>query len=179
MSAVAKFYMAERVRELLENWGRWPGWQSGGSSRSTLAWLDDFVSNKRVGDYSTTVPVMGGDAADTHRALGRMPEHLAGVLVAHYTWHGAVLDKLIKLNKRRPARGRISKRTYYRQVEAAHPIFMEAFRTVREAARAAHVSNVAVSVHAGAAVASRHRFPVTPKMGLQPAKKVKQNQEEK
>jgi predicted nucleic acid-binding OB-fold protein len=166
MPARAKHYMAERVRELIENWARWPGWASGGSSRSTLAWLDDFVANKRVGDYGPSVHAMGGEAADTHRALGRTPLHLSEVLIAHYTWRGQVDEKIERLNRRREDKDRISRRTYFRRLEDAHPVFMEQHRIVRENAHEAERRNVEVASAASAAVARRHRLLVKPSLGL-------------
>jgi hypothetical protein len=171
MPAKATYYMAERVRELLENWGRWPGWASGGSSRSTLGWLDDFVANKRVGDYGPTVPVMGGDAADTHKALGRMAWELSQVLIAHYTARGHVAKKLEDINQHREARDRISKRTYFRRLADAHPDFMERFLALRETAQLAGARNIESQPAAAPSVARRHRSIVSPKLALKTPEK--------
>jgi hypothetical protein len=171
MPAKANHYMADRVRELLENWARWPGWASGGSSRSTLAWLDDFVANKRVGDYGPSIPVMGGEAADTHKALGRMPWDLSQVLIVHYTQHGHVNAKIDRMNQHREPATRISRRTYFRRLDAAHPAFIEQHRIAREAAHATERSNVSSAPAASGAVARRHRLLVKPSMGLKTPQK--------
>lgn len=164
MPARQKYHMAERVKELLENWARWPGWESGGSSRSTLAWLADFVGNKRVGDYQTSIPVMGGEAADTHYALGRMNAELREVLVLHYTERGHVNDKIARVNLHRAAARRISRATFFRHLDTAHHEFMAGFEGARHANARIGAANEAVAVHASEAVARRWRLRVTAKL---------------
>lgn len=165
MPALSKMYEADLVRRLIDNWARWPGWAGHTGTRSTLAWLDDFVSNKRQGDYAATVPVMGGEAADTHRALGRMSAELSEALVIYYTWRGTVSEKLIELAKKRPDRERMSKRTFFRRVSDAHPVFITEYRGARDTANLVSARNEAASGSASASVARRHRL-VTPKIAL-------------
>ncbi len=177
MSGQAKWYMQDEVARLLENWGRWPGWNGATSARSTLGWIDDFVSNKRVGDYTASIPVMGGEAADTQRALGRMEHELAAVLIVHYTGRGGVQRKLAQINQARDRKDHLSKRTYYRRLEAAHPAFMDAYRAGRRESHVAASGNFQThGDHAGVSVARRHRLVVTPKMGLKAPEKAEEKQ---
>jgi hypothetical protein len=169
MPAKSKYPEAELVQRLMENWARWPGWAGHVGARSTLAWLDDFVSNKRQGDYAPSIPVMGGEAADTHRALGAMRHDLAQALIVHYTWRGTASEKLAELFKKQGVE--ISKRTFFYRVGDAHPEFMGKYREHRMLAHASSAGNAASTVSAGPAVARRHRLVVTPKLALKSAEK--------
>jgi hypothetical protein len=165
--------MQAEVERLIENWARWPGWESGSGSRSPLAWLDDFVANKRVGEfYQAVVPVMGGEAADTHRALGRIDTQLGQVLVVHYTWgHRTIEWRLHLINKPRASKDRMSRRTYFYRLAAAHPAFMTEFRALHIDEKRVTAVNTAAQAHAPESVARRHRLLVKASMGLKTPEK--------
>ena len=72
-------------------------------------------------------------------------------------------------------RDHLSRRTYYRHLDAAHPAFIEAFRAVRQEARIAEASNSRTPDDAGRAVARRHRLVVSAKMGLKVPEKIEES----
>lgn len=172
MARRAGHYCAEEVRRLIENLARWPGWHGGASSRSSIDWINDFVANRRQDDLGPTIPVLGGEAADTQHALLQMDETLRDCLLVYYAGWGTVGDKVRTVNRRRRGKRRIGKSAFYVHVERAHPQFMERYREVRETAHRVEAQNVASSVHASASVARRRRL-VAPWIGLREAPAVK------
>jgi hypothetical protein len=160
MARPAKHYCGEEVRRLIENMARWPGWHGGHCSRSSIGWINDFVANRRQDELGPTIPVMGGEAADTQRALMRIDELLRECLVIYYTGRGTVGDKVHTLNKRRRGRARIGKSAFYVHVERAHHEFMTQYRELRKVAHHVEARNVGQSVHASTSVARRHRLIV-------------------
>lgn len=165
MARIAKHYCGEEVRRLIENMARWPGWHGGHCSRSSIGWINDFVANRRQDELGPTIPVMGGEAADTQRALMRIDSILRECLLEYYTGRGGTHDKVHTLNKRRKGGARISSRTFYRYVDQAHPAFMVQYRELRKVAHQVEARNIETSVHAGHNVARRHRLLV-PAIGL-------------
>lgn len=151
------------MRRLISNWGRWAG---GGASTRSVLWSEEFVPQRHIMDPGPPVPVMGGEASDTYRALLRIDADLAQVLIAHYTWRGGIFDKLDQLNEHRARRTQISTRTYYRRLAAAHVAFVEQYRALGIANRHVAESNSAAQGDAPAAVARRWKLVVTPKLGL-------------
>jgi hypothetical protein len=118
------------ISRLIENWARWPGFNGGGSSRSSAAWIMDFVT-RRQGECGPSVPVMGGEAADTHTAIGRMPSELSRALVAYYTGRGQLAERARLFNKGRRGQARVGERTFQRRVDEARDAFWQLWLEVR------------------------------------------------
>ena len=160
MARIAKHYCGEEVRRLIENMARWPGWHGGHCSRSSIGWINDFVANRRQDELGPTIPVMGGEAADTQRALMQIDELQRECLIVYYTGRGTVGDKVHTLNKRRRGKARVGKSAFYVHVERAHPEFMSRYRELRKLAHHVEARNIESSVHASSSVAHRHRLLV-------------------
>jgi hypothetical protein len=125
----------DEVRRLIENWARWPGWNGCRCSSSPLARLVDDLSFKRRGELGATMPILGGEAADTHAALWSMVTHLRDALIAYYTGGLREEDQLRLVNKNRKRIRQIRARTYRLHVQRAHPAFMDAYELVVEKAK--------------------------------------------
>lgn len=157
--------MADEIGRLIEQLARWPGWHGCSSTQSTLSWIADFQSRRRQDEFGPSMPVLGGEASDTQEALRRVDPVLSECLIAYYAWPGTLDKKLGLLNRRRQASERISRATFYRHVDAAHPAFWEAYTAVRSAARRVGEANALSSGSASAAVARRYRL-VAPAIGV-------------
>ena len=103
---------------------------------------------------------MGGEAADTQRALMRIDEHLRESLIVYYTGRGTWRDKVHTFNKSRRGKARIGMRSFYSYVDQAHPAFMTQYRELCKVAHQVEIRNIEASVHAGQSVARRHRLLV-------------------
>jgi hypothetical protein len=68
---------------------------------------------------------MGGEAADTHTAIGRMPSELSRALVAYYTGRGQLADRVRLFNKGRRGQARVGERTFQRRVDEARDAFWQ------------------------------------------------------
>ena len=177
MPAVAKHYQAEEIGRLIEQLARWPGWNGSTSSESTLSWIADCMSRKRQDELGPSVPVLGGEAADTMEALRRIEMIQAECLQAYYAGRGTLERRLWEVNRRRPAKLRISRATFYRIVDAAHLAFWEAYCAVRAAARVVSTANAATTTDAARVLARRYRL-TTPHISIvEAARKPRQDAE--
>lgn len=180
MARRAQHYCADEVRRLIENLARWPGWNGSASSRSSIDWINDVMLGRRTDEHGPSIPVLGGEAADTQAAIMRMDDTRRECLLIYYTGRGVLELKLHTLNRRRRGRARIGKSAFYAHVDRAHHEFMALYREVRQVAHVVEERNTASSVHAGVSVARRHRL-VAPGIGLvvvrAQAKEPAQNQE--
>lgn len=158
MARRAQHYCAEEVRRLIENLARWPGWNGSSSSRSSIDWINDVMLGRRTDEHGPSIPVLGGEAADTQAAIMRMDETRRECLLIYYTGRGVLELKLHVLNRRRRGRARIGKSAFYAHVDRAHHEFMTLYREVRQVAHVVEERNAASSVHAGNSVARRHRL---------------------
>lgn len=134
MTARAAHEHEAEIERLIDNWARWPGWTGGTSSRSSVAWIMDFVS-RRQSMQGASVPVMGGEAADTQAALMRMQPQLQEAIVAYYTCSGDLHARLFAFNYRKRGRNRIGERAFQYRVAAAREEFWMYWTLVRERAR--------------------------------------------
>jgi hypothetical protein len=134
MTARAAHEHEAEIERLIDNWARWPGWTGGTSSRSSVAWIMDFVS-RRQSLQGASVPVMGGEAADTQAALMRMQPHLQEAIVAYYTCSGDLHARLFAFNYRKRGKNRIGERAFRYRVAAAREEFWMYWTLVRSRAR--------------------------------------------
>lgn len=154
------WHQQEQIEQLMENWGRWAGnggvMPSGGGS--ALAWADVMIDKR---NYTSTIPVLGGEAADTQAALTRMDEHLAAVLINYYTGSGkTVKHRFESFNQVRPEKTRIAYSTYMRQIGLAHVQFDDRWRSVVGESRSAGAQRQSYGI------ASKPRLVSTPKLGV-------------
>jgi hypothetical protein len=115
------------IRQWLENWGRWsPGGAAGGASQ----WRDAVDS---TGYRSAAIPIMGGEAGDTQRALDRMAREERSALEQYHLRAGSMSSKAKRL--------RISTSTLKRRLHAAHHHFYEFRWAVRHGDRVTAETN--------------------------------------
>lgn len=165
MPTVAKHYQSAEIGRLIEQLARWPGWNGATSNASTLSWIADLQSRRRQDEFGPSVPVLGGEAADTMEALRRIDILQAECLNAYYAGRGTLERRLWEVNRRRPAKARISRRTFYRLLDAAHPAFWEAYCVVRAAARIVANANATTAADASRILARRYRLTM-PHVGV-------------
>ena len=73
-----------------------------------------------------SIPVMGGEAADTQTALMRMQPPLVEALIAYYTCSGDLHARLYAFNYKKRAKSRLGERAFrYRVAEAREAFWVQ------------------------------------------------------
>lgn len=117
------------VRRWLENWSRWSPGAYGMSQ-----WRDAVSSS---GYHSASVPIMGGEAGDTQRALDRVCRTERSALEQYHLRGGTMGQKAKRL--------RISRSTLERRLHAGHHHFYELRVALRVSAQTAAARNAQLS----------------------------------
>lgn len=170
MPAKAQHYQAAEIARLIDQLARWPGWNGCSSSSSSMAWLADMQSRRRADEFGPSIPVLGGESADTMEALRRIDPLLAECLTAFYSVRGTVDRRVWEVNRRRRGAARISRRTFYRVVDEAHPAFWAQYVELRMVARQVGKQNAATVHDASRSVARRWRLVPTITSLVEPQK---------
>jgi hypothetical protein len=118
-----------QVKLWLENWARWSPGTYGASQ-----WRDAVET---TGYRSAPIPIMGGEAGDTQRALDRMDRKERSALDQYHLRSGSMTAKAKRL--------RISKATLVRRLSAGHHHFYELRWAVCQEAREASRRNADAS----------------------------------
>ena len=113
------------IRQWLENWARWSPGTFGQSQ-----WRE--ATSSRVFE-SGPIPVMGGEAADTHQALQRLGREERSLLTGYHLSRVPIA----KMARRR----KISMDTLERRLHAVHEAFYEQRRAVRHEGQRAAARN--------------------------------------
>ncbi|MBK8916420.1 MAG: hypothetical protein IPM64_17785 [Phycisphaerales bacterium] len=117
------------IRRHLENWARW----SPESYRASM-WRDQIDMS---GYRQAPIPIMGGEAGDTHAALARMDARERSALEQYHLRPGTLRVKARRL--------RISIATLSRRLKAAHHHFHELRWAVRHGAVRAGAENARIA----------------------------------
>jgi hypothetical protein len=122
-----------QVRSWLENWARWSPSQA--SAAGELSQWSEVVQTS--GYRTASIPIMGGEAGDTQRALDRMDRQERSALEQYYLRAGSMAVKAKRL--------RISKRTMHKRLHDGHHHFHELRWAVQQEARTAAKRNAVES----------------------------------